>query len=130
MRAAVVLLVVGAAAMAAALAYGFALGDGWDEVRALVEYPWFNVSLVDVYVGFALVGGWIVFRERSPLRAGGWIVLILLLGNFVSCLYALVALARSRGDWSRFWLGYRAPAGEVAGGPGRARVVTRQENLL
>jgi hypothetical protein len=108
MRAAAVLLVVGGVAMAAALVYGFTLGDGWTEVRTLVAYPWFNVSLVDVYVGFALVGGWIAYRERSPLRAAGWIVLIMLLGNLVSCVYALWALARSGGDWRLFWLGHRA----------------------
>ena len=95
-------------AMAAALLYGFTQGDGWTEVKALVGYPWFNVSLVDVYVGFALLGGWIAYRERSPLRAAGWILLILVLGNLVSCVYALLALARSDGDWSRFWLGRRA----------------------
>ncbi|MHC4217115.1 MAG: DUF1475 family protein [Planctomycetota bacterium] len=108
MRVAVILLVLGTAAMAAALLYGFTRGDGWTEVETLVAYPWFNVSLVDVYVGFALFGGWIVFRERSPLRAAGWIVLVLLLGNLVSCLYALLAVARSDGDWRRFWLGHRA----------------------
>jgi hypothetical protein len=116
MRAAAILLGVGVVAMAAALAYGFGLGGGWAEVRTLMAYPWFNVSLVDVYVGFALVGGWIVFRERSPLRAAGWIVLILVLGNLVSCIYALWALASSEGDWRRFWLGSRAPIGEAAAG--------------
>ena len=108
MRAAAILLVLGTAAMAAALLYGFTQGDGWTEVGALVAYPWFNVSLVDVYVGFALFCGWIVYRERSPLRAAGWILPILLLGNVASCVYALLAHARSGGDWPRFWLGRRA----------------------
>jgi hypothetical protein len=115
MRSAVFLLVLGAAAMAAALFYGFTQGDGWSEVGALVAYPWFNVSLVDVYVGFALFAGWIVYRERSPLRAGIWIVLLLVLGNLVSCVYALLALARSGGDWTSFWLGRRATASGVDG---------------
>lgn len=115
MRGAAFLLALGAAVMAAALLYGFTQGDGWSEVGALVAYPWFNVSLVDVYVGFALFGGWVVYRERSPFRAGVWIVLILVLGNLVSCAYALLALARSGGDWRVFWLGRRAAAAGVGG---------------
>lgn len=101
-------LALGAVVMAAALFYGFTRGGGWAEVAALVEHPWFNVSLVDVYVGFALFGGWVAYRERSPARAVLWIVLILVLGNLVSCLYALLALQGSGGDWHRFWMGRRA----------------------
>lgn len=100
-----VLLGLGFAAMAAALVYGFARGGGWAEVAELTGYPWFNVSLVDVYVGFALFGAWIVRREPSPLVATVWIVLILALGNLIACGYALLALARSRGDARLFWMG-------------------------
>ena len=108
MRAAWALGGIGFVAMAVALVYGFTLGDGWDEVSILVGYPWFNVSLVDVYVGFALFLGWVVHRERSPLAAGAWIVAILLLGNLIACAYVLLALRTSAGDASRFWHG---PAG-------------------
>jgi len=96
------------AAMLAALAYGFLAGDGWSEVRALTAYPWFNVTIVDVYAGLVLFGVWIAYRER-PLAATLWIVALLALGNVLAALYALLAAARSRGDWSRFWLGRRAP---------------------
>ena len=38
------------------------------EVATLTAYPWFNVSLVDVYVGFALFG--LAFRvERATRRS-------------------------------------------------------------
>jgi hypothetical protein len=98
---------IGALVMAVALVYGFTLGDGWDEVRVLTRYPWFNVSLVDVYVGFLLIGGWIAWREASAPRAAMWIILILIGGNLVSCLYVLGVLHASRGDWNRFWHGRR-----------------------
>ena len=103
----------GLVAMALALFYGFTRGDGWEEVRALVAYPWFNVSLVDVYVGFGLFAGWIAYRERNAGTAVVWIALILVLGNLVSCAYAALALHRSGGDWLVFWTGDRragAPA--------------------
>lgn len=95
--------------MLGALAYGFTRGDGWSELGALMGYPWFVVTLIDVYVGFILFAVWIAYREE-PLRAAIWIIALLVLGNAFAALYALVALARSRGDWSRFWLGARAPA--------------------
>lgn len=99
--------IVGAIAMAAALVYGFGWGGGWSAVGALLEAPWFVVSLVDVYVGFALVGAWILLRERSPLVATAWIVAIMLLGNLVACLYLLRAIAGSSGSIERLMLGAR-----------------------
>jgi hypothetical protein len=105
MRAAWVLVGIGLVAMAVALAYGFTRGGGWDEVRTLTAYPWFNVSLVDVYVGFALFGAWVAYREERVIVAAAWIVAILTLGNLVACVYAALALRGSGGDWTRFWLG-------------------------
>jgi ABC-type transport system involved in multi-copper enzyme maturation permease subunit len=107
MRAAAVLVSAGLVIMVAALVYGFSIGNGWEEVRTLVAYPWFNVSLIDVYVGFALVCGWIWFREASLIRALAWTALVLVLGNAISCLYVLLALHNSEGNWNRFWIGER-----------------------
>lgn len=105
MSAAKGLVAVAGIIMAVALVYGFTAGNGWTEVRELTAYPWFNVSLVDVYVGFALVSGWIVHRERRPLVAAAWIVAICLLGNLITCLYVLLTLHRSGDDRTRFWHG-------------------------
>ena len=93
------------AAMTAALIYGFTAGNGWSEVRELTAYPWFNVSLVDVYVGFILFSVWVVQRERNRFIAALWIVAIMTLGNWTACIYVFVALARSGGDTEQFWLG-------------------------
>jgi hypothetical protein len=106
MRVAAVLASIGAMAMAATLVYGFTAGGGWAEVRVLLDYPWFVVSLIDVYIGFSLVAGWMIYREAWPV-ALLWIVLLMTLGNLIACLYVLVCLARSGGSWPAFWLGAR-----------------------
>jgi uncharacterized membrane protein len=106
-RRAWILAGAGFAVMAVALAYGFGRGEFRREGGELLRLAWGQVALVDVYVGFALFGGWVAFRERSAARAAVWIVLVLGLGNLVSCFYVLIALKRSRGDWNVFWRGAR-----------------------
>ncbi|MEQ9617342.1 MAG: DUF1475 family protein [Phycisphaerales bacterium] len=107
MKIATLLSTLGALAMTAALVYGFAWGGGWSEVRTLMGAPWFVVSLVDVYVGFALFAGWVLFRER-PAVAAPVVLALMILGNAVACVYVVVTLARCGGDWARFWMGVRA----------------------
>ena len=94
--------------MGTTLIYGFARGDFAADGSALLANPWGVVSLVDVYVGFTLFCGWIIFRERSLLVALLWTVSIMVLGFFVASIYALIALQRSAGDGQAFWLGHRA----------------------
>ena len=108
MKMAKVVAVLGVLVMAAILVYGFAVGDFGGEGQVLLSMPWGIVSLVDVYVGFVLFSGWIVYREKSLLRSVVWITLVMILGNFTASLYALIALLTSRGDWKRFWMGRRA----------------------
>ena len=69
--------------------------------------PWGIVSLVDLYVGFALFALWIVYREPVRWQAAIWVLLLLIFGFFIGSLYTLVALYTSRGDWTRFWQGQR-----------------------
>jgi hypothetical protein len=102
-----ILLSIGCCTMAAVICYGLLVGDLWGEAQILLAYPWFHVSMIDLYTGFLLFGGWIVFRERSLMIAAIWIVLLLTLGNLASCAYALIAALRARGDWRAFWLGSR-----------------------
>lgn len=98
---------LGLLAMVVVLVYGFGWGGGWAEVGVLLTYPWFIVSLVDVYVGFILVGVWVFWREPSRAVAVIWCVLILTLGNVISCAYVLLALHRSQGHWAVFRDGSR-----------------------
>ena len=90
-----------------AVTWGFIAGNGWEEVGELMDYPWFVVSLYDVYTGFILFSIWIVARERSWVAAP-WIIALMLLGNIVSCMYAALAIITSKGDLQKLWMGRTA----------------------
>lgn len=107
MNLAKVIALLGLLAMTAALLYAFIAGDFAAEGRQILDMPWGIVSLIDLYTGFILFAGWIVYREPSLLRALPWVVAMMVLGFWAGSLYVLIALLRSEGDWSRFWLGRR-----------------------
>jgi hypothetical protein len=108
MNLAKIIAFLGVLAMTAALIYGFTIGDFSGEGSKLLSMPWGIVSLVDLYTGFILFSGWIVYRERSPLVAIVWTIAIMVLGFFAGSLYALINLYTSQGDWRKFWLGKHA----------------------
>jgi Protein of unknown function (DUF1475) len=108
MRWAMLVSGLGAVAMAAVLIYGFAVGDFSAEGSRLVSMPWGIVSLVDLYVGFTLFSGWIIYREASLGRALIWVIAVMVLGFFTASFYAFLALCSSSGDWRRFWMGKHA----------------------
>jgi hypothetical protein len=99
---------LGLLAMTAVLVYGFVAGDFAKEGKQLLSMPWGIVSLVDLYVGFVLFSGWIIYREKSVLRSAVWVALMMVLGFWAGSLYTLIALQTSDGDWRRFWLGRRS----------------------
>jgi hypothetical protein len=94
--------------MTAVLIYGFTVGDFAEEGKQLLSMPWGIVSLVDLYVGFILFSGWIVYREKSAVRSIVWVILVMILGFWTASLYTLIALQTSDGDWRRFWMGRRS----------------------
>jgi hypothetical protein len=98
---------IGLLAMTAVLIYGFTVGDFAGEGKQLLSMPWGIVSLVDLYAGFLLFSGWIVYREKSLIRSIVWVVLMMVLGFWTGSLYTLIALYTSGGDWQRFWKGHR-----------------------
>ena len=100
--------IIGLLAMTAVLIYGFTIGDFSGEGSTLLKMPWGIVSLVDLYTGFMLFSGWIIYREKSLVAAIVWTVAMLTLGFWAGSLYALIALFRSEGDWRKFWLGKHA----------------------
>lgn len=108
MKLAKIIAWIGLLAMSAVLIYGFTAGNFNEDGSEILANPWGIVSLVDLYVGFVLFSGWIVYREKYAPVAAVWIILMLVLGFFTGALYTLVALYTSRGDWQRFWLGARA----------------------
>jgi len=107
MKIAKVVALLGLLAMTGILIYAFTTGDFTQEGNVLLSMPWGIVSLVDLYVGFILFSGWIVYREKSLARSIVWVVLMMVLGFFTASLYTLVALQTSGGDWKRFWMGRR-----------------------
>jgi hypothetical protein len=96
---------LGLLTMGGSLLYGFIKGNFREEGKEIVSMPWGIVSLVDVYVGFTLFSGWIVYREKSVVRSIPWVLSTMILGNFTASLYTLLALQNSGGDWKRFWMG-------------------------
>jgi len=102
-----IVALLGFLAMTGALVYGFTAGDFSGEGSQLLSMPWGIVSLVDLYVGFILFSGWIVYREKSPGRSVVWVVLMMVLGSWTASLYTLIALQTSDGSWQRFWMGHR-----------------------
>ena len=98
---------LGLLAMTGVLIYGFILGDFGSDGARILRNPWGIVSLVDLYVGFILFSGWIVYREKSFFPSLSWVILMMVLGFFTASIYILIALYRSDGDWKKFWLGRR-----------------------
>ena len=95
----------GLATVSAALIYAFVTGNVAANWSSLVDNPLGLATLVDVYVGFALFSGWILWREARIGTAFLWVVLIMVGGNLVSTLYVLNALRISNGTVEKFWLG-------------------------
>ena len=105
MRMAKFIAALGLLAMGGFLVFAFTRGDFAGEGRILLSMPWGIVSLVDLYVGFILFSGWIVYRETSAIARIVWVVSMMVLGFFAASLYTLIALQQSGGDWRRFWMG-------------------------
>lgn len=103
-----VLAVAGVIAMTLAIGYALVAGDFGREGAVLTALPWGIVSLVDLYVGFALFSAWVVFRETSRPTAIVWVILTLVLGNLITAAYVLWTLYRCGGDARRFFMGARA----------------------
>lgn len=102
-----ILTALGVVLMVAAIIYGFAATKNGD-VDLFFALAWGKVSMVDLYVGLLIFSSWIIYREQSWGRSLIWIVLLLVLGNLISCLYVLLALYASGGNATRFWMGQRA----------------------
>lgn len=108
MKYAKIISAMGIVAMTMVLIYGFTIGNFSEDGSELLQNPWGIVSLIDLYTGFILFSGWIIFREKSILTSMIWVLLMMVLGFFTASLYSLIALYQSKGDWKRFWMGKRS----------------------
>jgi hypothetical protein len=88
---------VGIVVMVTALVYGFSAGEFGAEGSAILELAWGRVTLVDLYTGLALIGAWIVWRERSLVRALPWLIMVFL-GSLAAAAYVARAATWERGD--------------------------------
>jgi len=100
-----ILALTGTVIMFLTISYGFIFGDFFKEGSILASMAWGKVSLVDVYIGFFLFSGWVLFREAKWFTAVIWILSIMVLGNFITCLYVTILLFRCNEDYKLFWLG-------------------------
>ena len=91
--------------MGGTLAYGFIVGDFWEDGSELMDNPWGIVSLFDVYVGFFFFIGWIWYRECCPGMTLIWAIAICVGGNVVAGIYAIISLYKSEGDPEVFFMG-------------------------
>jgi len=105
MKVAKAFAVTGTLIMFFTLAYGFIAGDFFKEGSILFSMAWGKVSLIDVYIGFFLFSGWVLYREQKWMTAFIWIFSVMILGNFVTCLYVTIVLYKSGENFKRFWLG-------------------------
>jgi len=96
--------------MGGALAYGFTVGDFWQDGGKLIDNPWGIISLFEVYVGFFFFIGWIWYRECCPGMTLMWAIAICVGGNVVAGIYAIIALYKSKGDATVFLMGEGKPS--------------------
>ena len=105
MKVAFIYLIALTLIMGSALAYGFIVGDFWQDGGELLDNPWGIVSLFDVYVGFFFFIGWIWYRECCPGMTLMWAIAICVGGNVIAGIYAIIALYKSEGDATVFFMG-------------------------
>ena len=95
------------AIMFAAIGWSIATGDFADEGSTILDLAWGRMTLIDLYVGIALIFGWAVLWEQKLWVALLWLPVFIVLGNAGTALYAAVASMRTN-DVRAFLLGARA----------------------
>ncbi len=94
-----------------ALNSGMDHGVGLDTFLAGTGDPWQVFINSDLTAGLILMIAWIIFRERGGrvIDTLAWVWLTAWWGNIVVAAYIWTAAHYAQGDWSRFFLGRRAP---------------------
>lgn len=62
--------------------------------RDLWSDLWFRATLADTYFAFLTFYLWVAYKEPGPLARIGWLLAILLLGNFAMAAFLLRELRR------------------------------------
>jgi hypothetical protein len=82
-------------AMLAVVTTGLAEGGLLSQGSVILDLLWGRITLVDIYLAFLLGWVWIAWRERSPLRAGAWLLATVVLGSLTLWAYVLGAAVRA-----------------------------------
>lgn len=64
----------------------------------LMSDVWFQVTLLDAYLGFAIFYLWVAWKEESLSSRVVWFVLIMAFGNMATTLYVLLQLRKITPD--------------------------------
>ncbi len=86
---------LGVAAMTIALIFGFTSGDFSGEGGQILDLIWGRVTLIDLYVGVALIATFVFWRERSVPISIAWLAAFIVLGHWATALYVLLASLRA-----------------------------------
>lgn len=86
---------LGVAAMTIALIYGFTTGDFSGEGGQILDLVWGQVTLIDLYVGVAIIAAFVFWRERSVPISIAWLAAFIVLGHWATALYVLLASMRA-----------------------------------
>jgi hypothetical protein len=86
---------LGVAAMTIALIIAFTTGDFSGEGGQILDLIWGRVTLIDLYVGVAIIAAFVFWRERSAPISIAWLAAFIVLGHWATALYVLVASLRA-----------------------------------
>lgn len=93
--------------MFVAIGVSAATGAFGDEGSQILDLAWGRMTLIDLYVGVALLWGWVALREEKLWVALAWLPVFVVLGHGGTALYAAIASFRTD-TVGTFLLGARA----------------------
>lgn len=96
------------ASLIAGVVYALSHGDFSSETSAMTAMPWGLVTIIDLYVGFILLSMWVYWREKAIAKSLAVSLLMMVLGNVITCLYILYAIYESGGSMMKLVNGKRA----------------------
>ncbi len=65
----------------------------------VLKEPWFTTTLVDFYFNIFILSCWVIYKEKTLLAAGVWIVAFVCLGSIATAFYVFLQFSRlKKGD--------------------------------
>lgn len=64
----------------------------WESARQIADNPWGLVTLIDLYLGFALMALFMAFVEETLQKRLFWIIPLFFLGNIWSALWLFLRI--------------------------------------